>query len=359
MESAPDSAVRNYPQWRLMTPDTYGVQGPFRFFVGISDCERGMGVNQYVVQALQVLFVLFFSPLLKGILERYRARLARRYGPPIWQPYRDLWKWWHKETVRSHQTSWVSEWAPILYFVAPPIVAMLIPVLTSFPLPFAWMGDMLGGGMILAGGGLALLLASLDSGSVYPALGVSRIRLIATFTEPLVLLLIFIAASTAGATIPFVVNQALAHSPWNLSPAHILVVAGWFMLLIAETGRIPVDNPSSSQELSMIDPARTFESSGQDLALYEWGGWMKFLVLNIIMMNVLLTPWGLSTSLAPMAILLAMFLVALKIIAAGLILVTIEAGFAKLRLIRNVDFLAAAVVLAFVGAISAAIGIGI
>ncbi len=85
MESAPDSAVRNYPQWRLMTPDTYGVQGPFRFFVGISDCERGMGVNQYVVQALQVLFVLFFSPLLKGILERYRARLARRYGPNNWQ----------------------------------------------------------------------------------------------------------------------------------------------------------------------------------------------------------------------------------------------------------------------------------
>ncbi len=316
-------------------------------------------MNQYLAQAAQVLFVLSFSPLLKGIMERYRARLARRHGPPIWQPYRDLWKWWHKETVRSDQTSWVSEWAPLFYFVAPLIVAMLIPVLTAFPLPFAWMGDMLGGGMILAAGGFALLMASLDSGSVYPVLGVSRIRLIATFTEPLVLLLIFVAATAANATIPFVVNQTLSHSPWIISPSHILVVVGWFFLLIAETGRIPVDNPSTSQELSMIDPARTFESSGPDLALYEWGGWMKFLVLNIIMMNVLLTPWGLATSLGLANVLEAIILIALKIIVAVLLLVSIEAGFAKLRLIRNVDFLAAAIVLAFIGAISAAMGIGV
>ncbi len=314
-------------------------------------------INQYVAQGMQVLFVLLFAPLLKGFMDRYKARLAGRYGPPIWQPYRDLRKWTHKETVRTDQTSWVSEWAPIFYFIAPLIVAMLIPVLTTFPLPFAWMGDMLAGGMILGAGGVGLLFAAIDSGSVYPVLGVSRIRLIATFTEPLSLVLIFIAAQAAHATIPFVVNQALAHAPWALSPAHILVVVGWFLFLIAESGHIPVDNPSTAQELSMIDPGRTFESSGMDLALYEWGGWMKFTVLTIILMNVLLTPLGLAASLHVSSVLLAIVLVMVKLTVTGLILITIEVSFAKLRLVRNVDFITAAIILAIIGAVTAAWGL--
>jgi formate hydrogenlyase subunit 4 len=312
-------------------------------------------VSDYVIQLCQVLFVLGLSPLLKGFMERYRARLNGRHGPPVWQPYRDLWKWWHKETVRTHQTSWVSDWAPAVYFVAPLIVCMLIPVLTTFPLPFAWMSDMLGGGMILGGAGLAFLLAALDSGSVYPVLGTSRIRLIGTFTEPLTLVLVFIAAEAANATIPFAVNQALGHPPWFLAPAHLLIVAGWVMLLIAEGGRIPIDNPSSSQELSMIDPARSFEASGPDLALYEWGGWMKWMVLSIILMNVLVSPWGLAATGHAGGVALAVALVFLKLLLAGFFVVSIEAGFAKLRLIRNVDFLLAAVALACLGALSAAV----
>lgn len=310
-------------------------------------------MSLYLAQGLSVVFVLGFAPLLRGILERYRARLARRFGPPVWQPYRDLWKWWHKETVRTVPASWISEWAPAVYFVAPVLVTLLIPALTRFPLPFAWMGDMLAGGMILAGGGLALLLAALDSGSVYPGLGTSRIRLIATFTEPLSLLLVFIAASAANATIPFVVNQSLASSRWTVTPAHALVMVGWFLLLLAETGRIPVDNPSTSQELSMIDPARTFESSGTDLALYEWGGWMKFLVLSLILVNVLAAPWGLAAHARPLALAGAMVAVAAKVTLLGLVVLSIEAGFAKLRLIRNVDFLVAAIVLAAIGGIAA------
>ncbi len=315
-------------------------------------------INQYVAQLMQIVFVMSFSPLLKGIMDRYKARLAGRYGPPIWQPYRDLWKWMHKETLRTQQTSWVSEWAPIFYFIAPILVAMLIPVLTAFPLPFAWMGDMLAGGMILGGGGVALLLAAIDSGSVYPVLGVSRIRLIATFTEPLALLLVFIAAQAARATIPFVVNQALISRQWIVSPAHLLVIVGWFMFVIAESGHIPVDNPSTAQELSMIDPGRTFESSGLDLFLYEWGGWMKFTVLNIILMNVLVTPWGLATSLAWTSVFMAIGWVMVKLIVSAGIVITLEVSFAKLRLIRNVDFITAAIVLAIVGAFTAAWALG-
>lgn len=309
-------------------------------------------VNQYIAQAFQVVFVIAFAPLLHGIMERYRARLAARHGPPVWQSYRNLWKWWHKETVRTRQSSWVSEWAPILYFIAPILVSMLIPVLTTFPLPFAWMGDMLAGGMILSAGGLALLLAALDSGGAYPVVGVSRMRLIGTFTEPLAMLLVFGAAAAAGATIPFVVNQSLASSVWFLTPTHVLLVVGWFLLLIAEGGRIPVDSPSSVQELSMIDPGRTLESSGPDLALYEWGGWMKFVVLNVILLNVLTTPWGLADTLRWGDLLLAIVWVGLKIVAVSLFLVTVEAGFAKLRLVRNVDFLMAAILLSALGGLA-------
>lgn len=314
-------------------------------------------MNPYLAQGAQVLFVLAFSPLLRGIMERYRARLAGRRGPVIWQPYRDLWKWWHKETIRSTESSPISEWTPIFYFMAPIIVTMLIPVLTAFPLPFAWMGDMLGGGMILAAGGFALLLAGLDSGSVYPVLGISRIRLIGAFTEPLSLLLVFTAATASGATIPFVVNQTLATRFWIISPTHLFIVVGWFLLLIAETGRIPVDSPSTVQELSMIDPARTFESSGSDLLFYEWGGWMKFMVLTLILVNVLVTPLGLAQSLQWLPVLAAALEVAVKLVLVSLILVSFEAGFAKLRLIRNVDFLVAAIVVAVLGGASATFGL--
>lgn len=304
-------------------------------------------------QGAQVVFVLFYAPLLRGLLERYRARLFGRHGPPIWQPFRDLRKWWSKETTRSAWSTWISQWAPVYYFLAPLTVAMLIPALTSFPLPFAWMGDMLAGGMILGGGGFVLLLAALDGGSVYPALGASRVRLVGTFTESLALLLVFIAASVAGTTIPYTVNQTLASSQWMLTAAHGLVVLGWFALLIAETGRIPIDNPSTTQELSMIDPARTFEASGRDLALYEWGGWMKFLVLTLVLTNVLGTPWGLANRSTPEALAIAAVLVALKTLLAGILLVSFEVGFAKLRLIRTVDFLVAGTLLAGSGALAA------
>ena len=307
----------------------------------------------FVAQLAQVLFILLFAPLLRGIMESYRARLAGRRGPVWWQPYRDVRKWWNKETLRGDTATGISEWAPVWYFVGPLIVAMLIPVLTTFPLPFAWMGDMLAGGMILGGASFALLLAGLDSGGVYPVVGISRLRLIGTFTEPIAVIVVFTAAAVAHTTIPFVVNQNLVMSPWTWSPTHLALVVAWFLFLIAEAGRTPVDNPSSSQELSMIDPGRTFESSGRDLALYEWGGWMKYLVLMIILLNVLLTPYGLSQHDTILAIFLAAMMVALKVIMGSLILVTFEASFAKLRLLRNVDFLIAALVVAMFGTMGA------
>lgn len=299
-------------------------------------------------QALALFFVLLFAPLYRGYLERLRARLFLRVGPPFIQPFRDLRKWFSKETVRGTHTTWVSGLAPTIYFCAPLIVAMLIPVLTRNPLPLAFMADMLGGGFILTAGGFFLLLAALDSGSPFASLGTSRIRLVGVFTEPLITLIIFAAAAVGGSTIPFTVTATLGRSPWLWSAAHLLLLVAWFLFWIAETGRIPVDNPSSSQELSLIDPARTFEASGPDLALYEWGGWMKFTIIGIIGVNVLGTPWGLAASLHPLALIGAMLSTAAKLLLMGTLLVALEASFAKLRLLRIPEFLTVASLVALV-----------
>jgi formate hydrogenlyase subunit 4 len=308
-----------------------------------------------LAQAASVFFVLTFAPLYRGVLERMRARAAFRVGPPVVQPYRDLRKWLGKETVRSETATWVSAWAPVLYFLAPVIVATLIPVLTAFPLPLAFMGDMLGGGFILAGAGFWLLLAALDSGSPFAALGVSRIRLVGVFTEPLATLAVFTAAAVAGTTVPFVVNADLASSAWRWSPTHLLLLVAWFLFVVAETGRIPVDNPTSHQELSLIDPARVFEASGPDLALYEWGGWMKFLVLVVIGVNVIAGPWGLATHVTAGALALAAVTTAAKVLAFGVVLIAFEVSFAKLRLLRIPEFLSAASVVALLAALAAVV----
>ena len=306
----------------------------------------GPSLATVAAQVCALAFVLLLAPLHRGILERAKARLMFRQGPPVRQPYRDLRKWFAKERLRSPYASWLSGLAPFAYFIAPLLVASMIPVLTAFPLPFAFTADMLGAGFVLGGGGLFLLLAAFESGSAFSSLGVSRVRLVGVFSEPIAFLVVFAASASAHATIPFVVNQVLNHSPWLWSPTHVLLMLAWFLLLLAETGRIPVDNPSSAQELSLIDPARSFEAAGPDLALYEWGGWMKFLVLSIVLANVLTTPFGLATALGAGALAVAVVVVFAKVVLLGLSVVVVEVSFAKLRLLRIPEYLFAAVLVA-------------
>jgi formate hydrogenlyase subunit 4 len=333
-----------------MTPTT--VRGG-SFFVAVARAiaEAGGDDVAVVAQMLQVLFVLAFAPFLKGYMDRLTARGMRRIGPPVTQPYRNLWKWLHKETVRSRYATGISEWVPVLYFSAPLIVALLIPVLTTFPLPLAFMGDMLGGGMILAAAGLLLLWAGFETGSPYTGIAFSRVRLIGTLGEPLVIMGLFTAAEVGRATIPYIVNQAWAVAGfWG--PTHILLLVAWLLLILAESGRLPVDNPDSQQELSLIDPNRTFEASGLDLALYEWGGWMKLTVLAIILVNVLGSPVGLAASLHPASLAVAVAVTALKLLVVGTIVTLIALSFAKLRLMRIAEYLAFSVALATLAALA-------
>jgi len=301
-----------------------------------------------LLQVLQVLTVLVLAPLLPGFINRAKAVVQSRRGPRIFQPYFDLWKLLHKGSVISEHATWIFRVAPLFTFITPLVVAMLIPVLTGFPLPYAFMGDMLAGGFILSLGGFFTSVAALDTSSAFGGMGSSRSRVVSALAEPIVLLILFVVVLIAHATIPFVVNETLVSAPFLLNPAHWLLAAALFMVILAEAGRIPVDNPSTTFELSMIESSRTLEYSGRGLALMEWGGAMRLFVLLTILLNVLTAPWGLAPehSRLLVAVPIALGSLMLKMFFVCLLIVVIESTVAKWRFFRIPDFLGAAFILA-------------
>jgi formate hydrogenlyase subunit 4 len=305
-----------------------------------------------VINLLQALVVLLFAPLAKGVLNRLKERLQSRRGPPVLQPYYDLWKLFHKDEVVSEQSSWVFRLAPYLVFIAPLLVTLLIPVLTAYPLFMAFMADMVGAGFILALSGFFASAAAIDTANPYGAMGASRTRMVGFLVEPIFMMIFFAVSFTANSTIPYIVQQKWVTSAAAFfAPDHLLVIAAFVMIILAETGKIPVDNPSGDFELAMIDEAKNLEYSGRGAALVHWGGSMKLLVLMCVLLNVLVTPWGLATSTEPLEVLAAIPLVGLKVLLFVVVLAVIEASLAKLRLFRIPDFLGVAFVTVFVALI--------
>jgi formate hydrogenlyase subunit 4 len=307
---------------------------------------------------MQVLVVMGFSPLIKGIVDRLKERVQSKRGPSILQPYRDIWKLFHKDEVISEESSWIFRFTPYIVFVSPIFVTLLIPVLTDYPLFFAFMGDMLAGGSILALGGFFAALAAMDTGNPYGPMGASRTRMVGFLAEPVFMIVFFTVSFVAGSTIPYIVQQAWITPVANFfAPAHILVLLAFLMLVIAESGRIPVDNPSGHFELAMIDESKGLEYSGRGAALMKWGGCMKFFVLLCIFLNVLVCPWGLAGTGAFWDLLLAIPLILLKMLVFVVILVVIESSLSKLRLFRISEFMGAAFVTSVVAVVVQLIGV--
>lgn len=302
---------------------------------------------------LQVLFVVVLAPLVSGVLSRLKEIIQSRRGPSILQPYRDLRKLFNKDEVISEYTSWIFRFTPYVVFVAPIFVTTLIPILTSYPLFFAFMGDMLGGGFILALGGFFATLAAVDTANPYGPMGASRTRMVGFLAEPVFMIVFFTVSFVAGSTIPYIVQQHWVTPLANfLAPSHVLLIAAFIMLILAEAGRIPVDNPTGHFELAMIDESKSLEYSGTGMALMKWGGQMKLLVLMCILLNVLVTPWGLASERSIAEVALAAPLVLFKVAIFLLILVVIESSLSKLRLFRVSEFMGAAFVVSVVAMIS-------
>ncbi len=298
---------------------------------------------------LQVLVVMGFSPLAVGVLNRLKEIVESKRGPSIFQPYRDLRKLFSKDEVVANESSWIFRVTPYVVFTAPVFVVLLIPVLTSYPLFWAFMGDMVGAGFVLALGGFFTALAAVDTANPYGSMGASRTRMVGFLVEPVFLIVFFSVSFVADSTIPYIVQQKWVTPMANFfEPSHILLLVAFTMLILAEKGRIPVDNPSGHFELAMIEESKDLEYSGCGAALMMWGGWMKFFVLIIIFSNVLLAPWGLASTMDWGAILWAIPLILTKILFFILFLVLIESSLAKLRLFRISEFLSAAFVIAVI-----------
>ena len=297
-------------------------------------------LDGFVLQGGQVLTVIWLSPLLHGFMVTMEERVQRGQGPSIFQPYRDLWKLFHKTLLIPESASWVFFWAPVVAFTAMLIVPMLIPVLTNFPLPLSDMGDILGGGLILTLGGFFILLAGLDTGQPFGGLGSSRAAMLTILAEP-TLILVFVGITFLDhSMLPFVANHLLAQDPvvyW--SPAHIFLIFAFFILLTVETDRLPIHS-TIPYEIYMIDEARILEYSGPLLALLKWASWMKQFLLYTIFLNVFFFPWGLSATGSPGSVLLALPIILVKYGAVGLAMVAVDTLQSRLRLYRYQEPLA-------------------
>ncbi len=303
-------------------------------------------IRDLLLQIAQVLTVLLLSPLIQGIIIQFEERVQRAQGPGIFQPYRDLWKLFHKQIVVPETASWLFWTAPVVAFTCMLTVPILIPVLTNFPLPLSDMGDILGGGLILTLGSFMIILAGLDTASAYGGIGSSRAVMVAILAEP-TLILVFVGITLlAKAMLPFVVNHLLVSS-WAAywSPAHLLLVAAFFILLLVETDRMPIHS-STHIEVYMIEEGRILEYSGPLLALLKWASAMKQFILYTIFCNVLILPWGLSIEGTALGAAGAAAGLIVKFMAVACLVVLVETAQSRLRFYRYQEPLAASFLLA-------------
>lgn len=299
------------------------------------------------IQALQVLTVLLASPGISGVIARIEARFQGRRGPRILQPYYDLAKLFHKESLAPYGTGPFFLLAPLLALACYLTVPMLIPVLTTFALPGANMGDILGGGIILAMASLVIAIASAETGSVYAQLGSSRAKTFGAITEPVVLLVVFAVAILTATDRPYALAATVTSGPEQIiRPAHLLASAALFMVILFETGRIPVETHTGTIELGMIEEARPFEHSGPYLALLKWGSATKQLVFYTLLINVFVAPWGLASSTRLDAVALAIVALLVKATILGIVVMVIDNTFSKLKLFKITEFVSAAFLLA-------------
>jgi formate hydrogenlyase subunit 4 len=304
-------------------------------------------VSPYGVQAIQVLTILFGAPLVSGVISHVEARLQGRRGPRILQPYYDIAKYFSKETLVTNDASWVFLAGPVVAFSCYLTVPLLIPVLTTFPLPLGFSGDILGGGFILALAGFSVALSGAESGGPYAQLGSSRAITFGALVEPTILFVIFAVALITHTDLPYALSATIRSSTSQMvRPSHVLAAVAFFLVVLVDTGRIPVETHSGTLEFGMIDEARTLEHSGPPLALLRWGSTMKQLILYTILINVFVAPWGLASTGKLSSVLLAMAALLGKAMLLGMVFATIDNLFSKLRLFKITEFIASAFLLA-------------
>ena len=305
----------------------------------------------FLAIGLQTALLLALAPFITGCIRNWKARLQNRRGPRLWQPYFDLIKFLRKDMVISEHASWVFSAAPYVVFISALMVGLMVPMVTT-QAPLSLFGGVLAAVGLLALGRFFMALGGLDPASAFGGMGSSREMTIAAIAEPALMLAIFTVAITVGSTDFSHMVAAEQQSGWDmLNPTHLMAFAALFIVLLAETGRVPIDNPATHLELTMIHEAMLLEYSGRYLALMEWGASIKQLVLMAILVNVFL-PLGLASDGSVVALGLGLVLFLGKILLLSAAVVLVETVNAKLRLFRVPDLLSAAFVLAAMALLS-------
>lgn len=309
-----------------------------------------MNLAPFVIEALQFLILLCVAPAFAGWVKMLKCWAQGRSTPGLFQPYRDLVKLFSKDVLLAENASWIFRFTPYLVFGSALLAGGIIPILST-DLPLAATADVIVIVALFAIARFFTALSGMDIGTAFGGMGSSREMTIASVAEPAMLMAIFTISLASRSTSLSQMVQVTYSGQTLLRPSVAFALLAFVLIILAETGRIPVDNPATHLELTMIHEAMILEYSGRHLALIEWAGMMK-LVLFMMLGIAAFFPWGIAASGDFYGIPLAFFFMLLKLGVAGIVLVLIETGLAKMRLFRLTEFLGSAFLLATLGMLS-------
>jgi len=299
---------------------------------------------------IQALLFAAAAPLLVAWVRRVKSRLQNRKGPGLLQPYRDLYKLFGKQAMVNKNTSMVFRAAPYIVFCTTWLAAAIIPLAVT-QLPTTAIADVIVLVGFLALGRFFLALAGMDVGTAFGGMGSSREMLISALAEPAMLLAVFTLAMTAHSTNLSSVVEHVLNSGLILRPSYLFALFALMLVAVAETGRIPIDNPATHLELTMVHEAMILEYSGRHLALMEWAAQIKLMLYGVLIANVFF-PWGIATDFSASAVTLGLVAITLKLALLAVILAVSETVLAKMRLFRAPQYLNLALLLALLGMLS-------
>ncbi|MBX3574016.1 MAG: NADH-quinone oxidoreductase subunit H [Mesorhizobium sp.] len=305
-------------------------------------------ILSFLIQAAQMAIVLALAPLLTGFVRKVKARLLRRQGASVFQPYRDIARLLRKEVVLAESASWLFRVIPYLIFAATWVAAALVPTFAG-GLLFSWTADLIAIIALLGSARFFLALAGMDVGTSFGGIGASREVMIASLAEPAMLLTVFALALVAGSTQLSTVAAVLATPEVGLRVSLAMALIALVMVALAENARIPVDNPATHLELTMVHEAMVLEYSGRHLAMIEFAASLK-LLLYISLIACVFVPWGIAapgSGLAGFALGAGAYLA--KLAVGGFLLAFFETSIAKMRVFRVPDFLGVALMLSLLG----------
>ncbi|GAB3900179.1 respiratory chain complex I subunit 1 family protein [Kibdelosporangium lantanae] len=304
-----------------------------------------MSVLGIVGGVVQPVLIVAGSPLLVGVMRQVRAKLEGRAGPGVPQPWRDLRKLFGKERIAPRGTSEMFRIAPLVLVATTSVVAVVAPFVTTDS-AIDPVSDLFAVVALLALGAVALALAGLDTGTAFGGMGASREMTILALVEPTLLVSVFALSVRVGSTNLGAIVSSTLHDPARvISPVSLLAAVALIVVIVAETGRLPVDNPSTHLELTMVHEAMVLEYAGPDLALVELASAMRLSVFLGLLANLFL-PWGIATSTTPVAVVVGVLALVVKVGLLGAVLAAGEVFLAKLRLFRVPELLAGSFLLA-------------